>query len=167
MESARPTVFEILEDSREIGSSALKAAAIFAEKWSVSQFDAILETNLVSESRLADLISSALNLTRVSGVSTAPLTQSATELISYSRARDLRALPLRVTVGASRTVELIVADPTQYEVFQNLAKELNCKFEFAVASRDEILRALEICWPIERQIPILKGLADENRLEEN
>jgi Type II secretion system (T2SS), protein E, N-terminal domain len=167
MGDSRPTIFDILERSHEIGKSALRAAKIFAERWSVSQFEAVLETNLISETRLADAIGVALKLTRVSGVLTAPLTQDATELVTYQRACDLKILPLRLVEGQKRKLELIVADPTQYQVLDSLARELSCELEVAVAARDEILRALEICWPIERQIPTLGSPNAENRSGEN
>ncbi len=58
-------LFDVLVHERVLSDDNLSQLSRFVERWSVSQYTSVIETNLLSESRLLDILAKSLSLKRM------------------------------------------------------------------------------------------------------
>jgi hypothetical protein len=58
------TLFDVLVSEGVLSVDNISQLGRYVEKWSVSQYKSVVETNLLSESRLMDILAKSLNLTK-------------------------------------------------------------------------------------------------------
>ena len=81
-------LLEALEDAGYITSTNVRMLAIFAEKWEVSSYDALLQTHIMAEQSLADAIAEVFKLDRLYSFDPSDVDFEALAMISWSEALE-------------------------------------------------------------------------------
>lgn len=103
-------IFEILRARGVLSAATVRVIRGFMDRWKVDAFRACIETNIVEESRMADILSDFLKLQRVDRL---PARQVATEvfnLIPYNFALEQLIYPFELSSDGLR-LKLAIADP--------------------------------------------------------
>jgi hypothetical protein len=127
----------------------------FASRWSTSHYRALLETHILDETTLADCFAQALGKSRVYHLTSAAIEREAIELLPYKLAKELAALPMMFLDEQRQRLEIAVCDPFAEGLRKKLADASGCEVTFAIGERTDILKAIDLFYPILMQIPSL------------
>jgi hypothetical protein len=124
----------------------------FSKKWDITPFHAILLTEVMPENDLADALATLCSVDRLFHISSLPIDEEALKVIGFKRAREWECIALQTEDG---TLDLVLADPTQYERTSQLKQELKRELTLAVAERSDIVGAIDELFPLAAQLPSL------------
>jgi uncharacterized protein YbaR (Trm112 family) len=148
-------LLEALEDAGYITSTNVRMLAIYAEKWSVSTYEALLETHIMAEHNLADAIAEVFKLDRLYSFDASDVDAEAVGMIAWSEAQEYNCfIPYRDDDG---TFQVCVLDPLDEKVLQFLGQRLP-RFRPVIMDKRMMCRSIEEAYPLERQIPTLLQL---------
>jgi hypothetical protein len=145
-------ILEILEKSGQITPTIRRMIESFAAKWRISPFHALLQTEVMNETALADALALALGIDRLFQVQSLPPAEEALHIIGFRRAREWECMAFQAESGR---LDLTCADPTQKDRIGVLRRELNCELTLAVAERSDIVGAIDELFPLADQLPSL------------
>jgi hypothetical protein len=145
-------VLQLLQDNGDLSAANVAVIKRYVERWESSVFDAILETHMVGEDRLADRLALLFGVQRLYHIDETDFHEDSFEQISYQLARQLRCL---ILCGDSEEKRLlVVADPTRSEI-QKMLDDDQDQFRLAIVEKSTIEDAIDRFYPIEQQIPSL------------
>ncbi len=148
-------LLESLEDAGYITSTNVRILGIYAEKWSVTTYDALLETHIMAEHSLADAIAEVFKLDRLYSFDASDVDFEALAMISWSEAKEFECfIPYRDDDG---TFQVGVLNPLDERVLQFLGQRLP-RFRPVILDRRMMYRSIEEAYPLERQVPTLLQL---------
>jgi len=126
----------------------------FMTRWDVSAYHALLMTELLTESELANALAKSLGLPRLYNLRALSFADEAIAVLPFKRAREWECLPLR-SEGAHEGLELVCADPTRQDRIDELRQGLKCEITLAVGERSDIVKAIDELYPLSAQLPSL------------
>lgn len=155
-------IFDILRGRGLLSSSIQKVIQGFMDRWGVDAFRAMIETNVVEESKMADVLSEALKLPRLRGIASLAIPPEVFACIPYNLALELVVFPFELT--SESRLHVVFADPSDSAKLKKLIEYTNKPIEQFVGERTEIIAAIQRHYPLTLQLPSLlsgRGPADE------
>lgn len=149
-------VLEILRGRGILSSSTQQVAVGFMERWGLDAFRAVIETHLVEESRMADILSEDLKLPRLHRVRMLVVEKDVFEFIPYEMALDYSVFPFEVK--SDGTLKVAFADPTNEERVAKISSLAGGRMEAFVGERSEIISAIQKHYPLSKQLPSLVSM---------
>src|SRR5687767_8739792 len=107
-------LLETLRGRGDLSSNNVHMLKRFMNEWKVSAFDAIVESKIISEGRLSDIIAEQGQMVRMQIIDCAVIDHEVLLNLPYLVARQLNCLPLRK--DRQGRVVVVIADPTDLEV---------------------------------------------------
>jgi hypothetical protein len=151
----RLKLLEALEDAGYITSTNVRMLGIYADKWKVSTYEALLETHIMAEHSLADAIAEVFKLDRLYSFDSSDVESEALAMISWPEAQQFNCfVPYRDDDG---TFQVCLLDPLDEKVLHFLGERLP-RFRPLIIDRRMMRRSIEEAYPLERQIPTLLHL---------
>lgn len=145
-----------LKDRGILTASNFTMLERFANRWNLTSFDAILETNILSESKLADFVAEIGGYTRIQALPFESLPEKIFQGIDYKTARALEVLPLGDLLGHDDFLVLMVnpTDMNKVGMVQNL---LGTKVTLGVGERNFVRKMIDKFYPLSMQLPHILG----------
>lgn len=147
-------IFEILKSRGVLSISTQRVIRGFMERWKVDGFRACIETNIVEESKMADILSDFLKLQRVRRLPAKQVALETFKLISYNFALEHTIFPFEISSDGQR-LKVAIADPTDSERLKLIGQVTDKSIEFFVGERTEIIAAIQKHYPLAMQLPSL------------
>ena len=146
-------LLQILKHRGLMSSSTQKVVTSFMSKWNVDVFRAVIETHLVDESRIADILSEELKLPRLGRLRMLSVSEEVLRIIPYELALEVAVFPFEIS--ESGRVHIVIADPSDAETVGRIASSAKRTVEIFVGERSEIISAVQMHYPLSMQIPSL------------
>ncbi len=124
----------------------------YAERWSCSYYLALLETGVVSESKLADTLSLIARVPRLHGIASQHIAPAVLETLPYECAKEIQAIPVAVIDGSGK-IEVAVANPADSADLARLRKAAKAEIVLAVGERSDIVSAIDGSYPLKDRWP--------------
>jgi hypothetical protein len=141
-----------LASSGDLNPNNIRMLSGFMREWGVSAFDALIETKIFSEGRLADLISEHFGYMRMNGDDMRALDTSVVNTIPYIDARRLSCIVLSTSKkGECNNFRVAMSDPTNVQYMDQIKSLLGDEFIPVVSTRSEIQQSLNIAYAPEDQ----------------
>jgi type IV pilus assembly protein PilB len=153
------SVFEILRARGVLSGSSLRVLQNFMNQWKIDQFRACLETNIIQESKMADILSDFLKLERVQGLVAKVVRDEALKLVPYNYALEQLVYPFDIDLERNK-LKVAVADPTSILLRKDLSELTGKSVELVVGERSEIVAAIQRHYPLNMQLPSLLAAFD-------
>ena len=150
---------KILIEKEAISETNLSLVNQFKDKWAVSIYDAVIETHLLSERDLADLLAEYFRVTRSYAISKVMIQEDAFDKISFLDARERSIFPLGTDL-LKNEFKVVIGDPTDKLNMEFLSETLG-SFNFFVSEKKLIQDAILKYFPITSQLPSLNNLEDQ------
>lgn len=147
------TIFEMLRERGLFSLSTQKMAVGFMERWGVDAFRAVIETHLVEESKIADILCDELKMPRLSRVRTLHVEEDVFEFIAYDMALDYTIFPFELKNDG--TLKVAFADPSSKQKLEKVQDLARRPVEPYIAERSEIISAIQRHYPLSKQLPSL------------
>ncbi|SME87738.1 hypothetical protein [Pseudobacteriovorax antillogorgiicola] len=143
----------LLEEKQALSPTNLQLIAKFKEQWGVSTYDAIVETHLLTERQVADILADYFRVTRVYAIAANDIKDDAFEAISFHDARRLAIFPLG-TDPRKDEFKVVISDPTMVDLEAFLRDTLGA-YQYSIHEKSRILDATLRFYPIVSQLPSL------------
>jgi hypothetical protein len=143
-----------------ISNSLIKSIVGFMAKWDVDAYRAVVETHIIEESRLADILSDEFKLTRVARLRSRPVDLKALEFLSYASAVATDILPY--AIDQDGRLQVAIADPSRSECIKKLEERYGRPLVLHVAERSEIQSSIQRYYPLSMQLPNTISSSMEN-----
>jgi len=124
----------------------------YAERWSCSYFQALLETGVVSETDIADILALIAHVPRLHGISSQDISSVVIGALPFDSAREIQAIPVAQVEGSSK-IEVAVANPLDAAAMERLRREAKSEIVLAVGERSDIVSAIDGCYPLKDRWP--------------
>ncbi len=128
---------------------------IFVDTWHCSPLQAIIDTHLMTEPELANVLATMFQMDRLYSLKNHRVDQKSIELLSFKESKENVAVLL---VDESGRYDLVVADPSDQEYITGLRSKVTVSFTLAVCERREIVRAIDEKYPLVSQLPTMMGV---------
>jgi len=126
----------------------------FCKRWNCSGFEALIETNMISERAFADLASDILRLPRVPDVRGSTLSPDTLALLPFPFARSRGCLVLGMSGPAdSRIFRVAIANPWDRETRMMVEDMLHGDVEWFIGERSHIIEAIDRHFPLSSIVP--------------
>lgn len=144
----------ILEREEHITETNRRLVERFMRTWGTSALDALLDTHLIPEAELANVLAQIMQIDRLYHVNTLTLAAEGLAVLPFRRAREWECL---IVQGDAGRLELVLADPTRGDRIAEIKQGLKCELTLSVAERSDIVRAIDELYPLAAQLPSLYG----------
>ncbi len=138
-----------------VSSVSSRLVEVFREQWELSEIDALLDSNIVSETSAAEALGELMGIRKIDEIAPSQTDLDALRLIDFSMARRARCFPLSIQSlpgSLRRGLTLVIVDPNSLsEVCQHL-QGLQVDIELLVGERFEVCRAIDLYYPAVLQI---------------
>ena len=146
-------IFEILRHRGHISAAGQKVVLGFMEQWGVDAFKAIIETHLVEESKIAEILSEEFKLPRLMRVRILNVEAQVFDFVPYELALEHLAFPFELKNDG--TLRVVFADPSNPDRIKSVEAVSGKKIAAYVGERSEIISAIQRHYPISKQLPSL------------
>ncbi len=146
-------VFGILRQRGLLSPSIQKVMLGFMAQWGVDAFRAVVETHIVEESKIADILSQELKFPRLTGVRILNVPKETLAFIPYNLALELVTFPF--DINHEGRLHVVFADPSDPERIKRLENWTKKSIEPFVGERSEIIAAIQRHYPLAMQLPSL------------
>jgi hypothetical protein len=126
--------------------------ADFSRQWSISEFDALLETSVVSERDLARNLARILTIPLYEELPSIAIDPEAMSMLPFAHARTLRAMPLSFLDPERSALLVVFADPTCRDTIESVAEFTGCHIQLAVAESSVVRDAIDAHYPASQQL---------------
>lgn len=150
---------KLLEEKQALTATNLKLVKKFKDLWNISTYDAIVETKLLTERQLTDILADYFRLKRLYSISSSDIKANAFDVISFEQANMLHIFP-RVCHEEGGGINLVLGDPTQKETI-DFINNSHQKFNLCVYEKSLVKSAILKYYPISHQLPSLRAFVDE------
>ncbi len=133
-------LIDLLNHYELLSQTDVLLAKKYCENWQCSHFEGLLETHIITDSALADILAQIMQLERLYKIVDGDNGTLAREKIHFSEALSLQILPINFEEN-SKKMNVVVCDPTASKKFELLKEKINCEFVFSVATSQDILAA--------------------------
>ena len=137
-----------------LNKDLIESVQLYMDKWKVSSYTTLLETNMISESNLADCLAELLKVERIFSIDQDDIGEQAFEFLSYRDSHTWATFPLGVQDLASE-YQVVMADPTNEQVIDNIRKMVPNPLRILVGESKIVKKAINDFYPVEMQIPNL------------
>lgn len=138
------TLFDVLVSEGVLSVDNISQLGRYVEKWSVSQYKSVVETNLLSESRLMDILAKSLNLTKKASLRGSTACFQCIGKFTQEVAKDRGFIVLAESTNVRR---FVCADPFVVPDFlqecRNMDQGTKISSELALSTRSEIQRKIQ------------------------
>lgn len=148
-------IFELLLNNNVISNDMIRLVEAYCKKWGVTGYHGILETHLLQQDELADVLARILKLDRIFHIKEHDTLPQAICYLEHKRAQMWECFPNKLLDDGKR-LEIIIADPTQPQRISYLKKYIPIPFDLAVGTQKVIRMAIDRYYPLEEQLPFLK-----------
>jgi hypothetical protein len=156
-------IFEMLRERGLFSAATQKMAVGFMERWGVDAFRAVIETHLIEEGKIADILCDELKLPRLSRVRTLHVERDVFEFISYDVALDQTIFPFELKNDG--TLKVAFADPSPKQKIQEIQDLAKRPIEPFMAEHSEIISAIQRHYPLSKQLPSLVSRVKSGGIE--
>ena len=146
-------LLSILVSMGEIGESSAHAVRKFMEKWSMSAFDAVMECQVISEQKVADIFAKRLKLPRITELNPKDVDENVFCIIPFRYAVALVAMPVGFG-NADDELRVMVADPMNKEVLTKLTNLTKKRIQLLIGERGYVRQSIEDLYPLHLQIDV-------------
>jgi hypothetical protein len=146
-------VFGILRQRGLLSPSIQKVMIGFMSQWGVDAFRAVVETHIVEESKIADILAQELKFPRLTRVRILNVPKETLAYIPYNLALELVALPFEIS--DTGRLHVVFADPSDPERIKKLENWTKKSIEPFVGERSEIIATIQRHYPLAMQLPSL------------
>jgi hypothetical protein len=153
---AHEQLLQILKRRGFISASTHKVITSFMSAWGVDAFRAVIETHLIEEGRLADILSEELKLPRLSRLRMLVVSEDVLLTIPYDVALELAVLPFEIS--ESGRLQIVMADPSIEQNLRTVEGVTQRAIDVFVGEHTEIISAIQMHYPLSMQIPGLLKL---------
>jgi hypothetical protein len=147
------SLLHILKNRGLMSPSTHKVISTFMSKWNVDVFRAVIETHLVDESRIADILSEELKLPRLGRLRMLSVSDDVLMAIPYDVALECAVFPFEIS--ESGRLHIVIADPSDTVTIQRIGSVTKRVVEVFVGERSEIISAVQMHYPLAMQLPSL------------
>ena len=154
-------ILEILLQRGVLSPTIEKIIVGFSNKWGISAFKALMETHIVDDSQLADILSDKLGFPRLTRVKIMNVAKEILSLIPFDLALELAVFPFELT--ESQCLHVVFADPSSPNIIRNLEKLTGKKIEPFVGPHGEIIAAIQRQYPLDLQMPSILTTISKNK----
>jgi hypothetical protein len=147
-------IFEILKARGLLTTSTQRVIKGFMDRWKIDAFRACIETNVIEEAKMADILSDFLKLQRVHRLPSKLISNETFKIIPYNFALEEIVYPFELDSTGSRA-KVAIADPTDPEKLKAICDITGKTVEFLVGERTEIIAAIQRHYPLAMQLPSL------------
>jgi len=126
----------------------------FCDRWNCSVFQALIETNIISESDFADQAADILNLSRVSNVKSNSFDKKSLGLLPFHFARSRACVVLGSddSLGYQR-IRVAISDPWDFRTRQMVEDLIQVNVEWCVGERSDVIEAIDRHFPVSSIVP--------------
>lgn len=149
---SKSMVLEIFRNRNLLSSQMLTVVQGFMKQWSVDGFRALIETNIIEESRMADLLSEVLKIPRLRSVPVLSVDPEIFDFIPYNLALETVVFPFELS-GDSSSLKVVFADPSDNQVIQDISRLSGKEIRPFVGEKTEIIAAIQRHYPLVLQLP--------------
>jgi hypothetical protein len=154
------SLFDILKEASLMTEDTMSLVRNYSSRWGCTVFDAILETHSATEEELADALASQLKIDRLYSLAIDVQAVDVSKEIPYQRAWEFKCLPInKVEEGGESLLEIAFSDPSNAELVDRVREIVSKKIKVVVAERSDILKAIQLKYPANEQVPSLGGLS--------
>jgi hypothetical protein len=133
----------------------------FMAQWGVDAFRAVVETHIVEESKIADILSQDLRFPRLTRVRILNVPKETLAYIPYNLALELVAFPF--DVNDEGRLHVVFADPSDPERIKKLETWTKKSIEPFVGERSEIIATIQRNYPLAMQLPSLVSFSTRKK----
>jgi Type II secretion system (T2SS), protein E, N-terminal domain len=152
-------LFDILRQRGLLSPSMQTVVAGFMAKWGMDAFRAVIETHIVEESQIADILADKFGFPRLTRVKILNVPVETLSLVPYNLALDLAVFPFEM--NESQRLHVVFANPSNPEYILRLEVLTGKKIEPFVGELSEIIAAIQRHYPLELQLPsLLSGFGE-------
>ncbi len=146
------SIMRALLSDRVLSEVSASLVADFSRQWSISEFDALLETSVVSERDLSKSLSRILAIPHYEELPSIAIDPEAMSMLPFARAREMRAIPLSFASSGRSALLVVFADPTCGDTIERVAKFTGCRVHLAVAESSVVRDAIDTHYPASEQL---------------
>lgn len=146
-------IFEILRNRGLFSVATQKVAAGFMERWGVDAYRAVIETHLVEEGKLAEILSEEFKLPRQMRVRGLQVEKDIFDFIPYDVALEHTVFPFELK--SDGRLKIVIADPSVAERLGRIREISGRILEPYVGERSDIISAIQRHYPLSKQLPSL------------
>ena len=146
-------LLEMLGDLGEVTPGTAAMLRAYEKRWGISIFQALLETNLLEPSILADTMARELGIDRIYQVAHLQIAPEVLRQIPYDSAKTLECIALGPSVLRPGYAEVAIANPFDRKATEQIKGYFEGEIILAVAERNDILRAIDELYSLQDQLP--------------
>ena len=146
-------IFDFLRQRDILSSSMERVVGNFALKWGISKFRAVLETHMIDEGPLADLLADKLGYPCLTRVKILKVSKEILALIPFDRALELMVFPFELSELGR--LHVVLADPSRPDIIRELEVLTGKTIEPFVGEHGDIIAAIQRHYPLTLQMPSL------------
>ncbi|MFM8877640.1 MAG: hypothetical protein ACKOKG_00690 [Verrucomicrobiota bacterium] len=126
----------------------------FCKRWNCSAFEALIETDMISEMSFADQAADILRLPRLSNIRNMTISEETLELLPFPFARSRAVIVTAILDhGEARSFRVAIADPWDAQSRLMVEDMLHGEVEWGVGERSDIVDAIDRHFPLKSIIP--------------
>ena len=149
------TLFSCLENQKVLTPTNIRMLQIFVDTWHCSPLQAIIDTHLMTEPEIANVLATLFQMDRLYSLKNHRVDHKSVELLSYKASKENVSVLL---IDDSGRYDLVVADPSDQEYIATIRSRATVEFTLAVCERREIVRAIDEKYPLIAQLPTILGV---------
>lgn len=145
-------LLELLLEKGAITRTSMRLTVDFCRRWQTDVYDAIVETNLLSEAQLSIFLAEHFSLDRFIEIETDEIRHELMDIIRYSDAKKYFCLPISCGGTNREKLTVVVPDPTDEARLKAIQQCAGKELILSVAGKSVIVRKIHEIYPPEAQI---------------
>ncbi len=143
-------LLSLLADRGHLNATNVRMLRIFIREWAVTPFEAVVESKIFSEGRLADLIADELNMPRMQAIDPAGIDHNVLSCVSYLEARRYTYMALNADPDDGKVV-IVLADPTDALVLASIKSRFGSQVKPYICTKSDVHLTLSTAYTPEEQ----------------
>ncbi len=153
---AAADLLQILSHGGDLSDTARSGVSTFMRAWSVSAFDALLESHVFSEQVLAEILARNLRLPTMAHLAAEDICVESLRDWSYDQAKTYCCLPVvNKLVQGSHKKLIAVSDPSRPMLAGALTQAFGVDYAVVLVPQCEVVRAIDEYYPLALQLSML------------
>tara|TARA_B100001094_G_C18056245_1_gene732633 strand:+ start:357 stop:827 length:471 start_codon:yes stop_codon:yes gene_type:complete len=154
-------LLNILLGHSKITETNVRLLKFYMEKWDCSPYEALVDSNILSEQLLANTLSAIFKKPRVFSLEGVEIETFIYKKLPYRFAREWNTLPLSQN-RETGTYRVLLSDPTNDEILNGLSGYLGEGIDISIGERTFLATSIDERYPISLQVPSLVSENDVN-----